>query len=273
MSPGGPTTNQRKITTAVVVHDGETIVLGGLTKETDTQSIDKIPFLGDIPLLGRLFQTRTKQRQKQELLIIMTPYIIRSQADVRRIAQQKESERQEFLERFSAFADEGQYDAHVDYSRKRGLLEEVNVTAIAAARRGRGAARRRSGRSSRCAPTARSLAASRVKMGYAARIVEGGSIMRSFLALSLVAGLTAPAWARPDGNNDRPPPPSMMRQEVQMRMPVDGRGDTPSMMRQSRPEPWQRAERPQAERPSTQRMDCRSRATSRRRRTPATRAT
>jgi len=63
--------------------------------------------------------------------------------------------------------------------------------------------------------------------------------MRSFLALSLVAGLTAPAWARPDGNNDR----------------HDGRGDTPSMMQQQRPEPWQRPERPQAERPQTQRMD------------------
>jgi general secretion pathway protein D len=131
---GGPTTNQRKITTAVVVHDGETIVLGGLTKETDTQAIDKIPFLGDIPLLGRLFQTRTKQRIKQELLIVMTPYIIRSPADVRRIAQQKESDRREFIERFSAFADDAQYETHVDYKRKRGLLEEVNLTAQAAER-------------------------------------------------------------------------------------------------------------------------------------------
>jgi len=133
-SPGGPTTNQRKITTAVVVHDGETIVLGGLTKETDTQAVDKIPFLGDIPLLGRLFQTRTKQRVKQELLIIMTPYIIRSPADVRRIAQQKEQEQRDFLERYSAFADQAQYEAHVDYKRKRGLLEEVNLTAQAAER-------------------------------------------------------------------------------------------------------------------------------------------
>jgi general secretion pathway protein D len=131
-SPGGPTTNQRKIQTAVVVHDGEPIVLGGLTKETDTQQVDKIPFLGDIPLLGRLFQTRAKQRLKQELLIVMTPYIIRSPADLRRIREQKEEERREFIERFSAFADEGQYEAHVDYRRKRGLLEEINVTAVAA---------------------------------------------------------------------------------------------------------------------------------------------
>jgi general secretion pathway protein D len=133
-TPGGPTTNQRKIQTAVVVHDGEPIVLGGLTKETDRQEIDKIPFLGDIPLLGRLFQTRAKQRVKQELLIVMTPYIIRSPADLRRIREQKEMERREFIERFSAFADEGQYEAHVDYRRKRGLLEEINVTAMASER-------------------------------------------------------------------------------------------------------------------------------------------
>src|SRR5437016_5856485 len=76
--------------------------------------------------------------------------------------------------------------------------------------------------------------------------------MRSLIALSLVAGLTAAAWARPDGNNDRPPPPSMMRSEVQMRLPVDGRGDTVAPMRESRPEPWQRAERgPQSNRAPT----------------------
>jgi hypothetical protein len=75
--------------------------------------------------------------------------------------------------------------------------------------------------------------------------------MRTLIALSLIGGLTAPAWARPDGN-DRPPPPSMMRSDVQMRMPVDGRGDTMAPMRESRPEAWQRAT-PQEARPTQDR--------------------
>ena len=133
-TPGGPTIDKRTITTAVVVQDGQTVVLGGLTRDTDTQTIEKIPFLGDIPLLGRLFQTKTKQRVKQDLLIVLTPYIIRGPEDVRRIEERREQERREFIERYSAFADEGQFDAHVDYRRKRGLLEEVNVTALAAER-------------------------------------------------------------------------------------------------------------------------------------------
>jgi general secretion pathway protein D len=132
--PGGPTIDKRTITTAVVVQDGQTVVLGGLTRDTDTQTIEKIPFLGDIPLLGRLFQTRSKQRVKQDLLIVLTPYIIRGPEDVRRIEERREQERREFIERYSAFADEGQFDTHVDYRRKRGLLEEVNVTALAAER-------------------------------------------------------------------------------------------------------------------------------------------
>jgi general secretion pathway protein D len=131
---GGPTTNKRTLTTAVVVRDGECVVLGGLTKESDTLAVDKIPFLGDIPLLGRLFQTRSKQRLKQDLLIVLTPYIIRGPDDLRRIQERKEAERRDFIERFSAFSDDGQYEAKVDYRRKRGLLEEINVTALAAAR-------------------------------------------------------------------------------------------------------------------------------------------
>lgn len=130
---GGPATNKRTVQTAVVVRDGESVVLGGLTKETDTEATEKVPFLGDIPLLGRLFQTKTKSRGKQDLLIVLTPYIIRGPEDLRRIQERKEAERREFIERFTAFADNGQYDAHVDYHRKRGVLEEINLTAQAAA--------------------------------------------------------------------------------------------------------------------------------------------
>jgi general secretion pathway protein D len=133
-SAGGPTTNKRTINTAVVVRDGDCVVLGGLTKESDSESIEKIPFLGDIPLLGRLFQTRSKQRVKQDLLIVLTPYIIRGPEDLRRIQQRKEEERRDFIERYSAFADETKFDAHVDYRRKRGLLAEINSTAEGAAR-------------------------------------------------------------------------------------------------------------------------------------------
>jgi general secretion pathway protein D len=130
---GGPDTNQRKLKTAVVVHDGETAVLGGLQKEADSETIEKIPLLGDIPLLGRLFQTRTKARVKQDLLIILTPYIIRGPEDLRRIECKRQEERQEFIDRFSAFKDQ-RSSSHIDYRRQRGLLEEVNVVALNAER-------------------------------------------------------------------------------------------------------------------------------------------
>ncbi len=131
---GGPTTNKRTLKTAIVVNDGETVVLGGLQKESQSQTTDKIPVLGDIPVLGKLFQTRGKQRTKQDLLIVLTPYVIRGPSDLRRIFERKQAERREFVERFSAFADESVFDAHVDYRRKRGLLEEINRLAVDAER-------------------------------------------------------------------------------------------------------------------------------------------
>ncbi len=131
--PGGPTIDKRTINTAVVVRDGETVVLGGLTKESEAQTVEKIPGLGDIPLVGRLFQTRSRQKVKQDLLIVLTPYIIRGPEDVRRIQERRECERREFIERYTAFSD-ASFDPHVDYRRKRGLLEEINVAAGAAER-------------------------------------------------------------------------------------------------------------------------------------------
>ena len=135
---GGPTTNKRTIKTAVVVKDGDTIILGGLQKDSESESVDKIPGLGDIPVLGRLFQTRSKQRTKQDLLIILTPYVIRGPEDLRRIYEQRESERREFIERCTAFGDDSAYEAHVDYRRKRGLLQEINLSGIEAEREAQG---------------------------------------------------------------------------------------------------------------------------------------
>jgi general secretion pathway protein D len=125
---GGPTTNKRTIKTAVVVHDGETVVLGGLQKESESESVEKVPGLGDIPILGRLFQYRAKQRARQDLLIAITPWVIRGPEDLRRIFERKEQDQREFAARFDAH-DPGDSHIPIDYSRRRGLLEEINVTA------------------------------------------------------------------------------------------------------------------------------------------------
>ncbi len=120
-----PDTTQRDIKTSVVVPDGSTVVLGGLEKESETETVDKIPFLGDIPVLGRLFQTKSKQKTKQDLLILLTPYVIHGPEDLRRIEERKEREEREFLERYSVFKDESAFERHVDFRRKRGLLAEI----------------------------------------------------------------------------------------------------------------------------------------------------
>lgn len=127
--PSGPITNKRSIKTAIVVRDGDTVVLGGLQKDGESEAVEKIPILGDLPILGRLFQHRSHQRVKQDLLIVLTPWVIRGPEDLRRIFERKERERCEFVERMTAFRDQSAFEAHVDYRRKRGLLEEINLAA------------------------------------------------------------------------------------------------------------------------------------------------
>src|SRR4029079_2734276 len=116
----------------VTIRDQQSIVLGGLIKDSVSETVDKVPLLGDIPILGYLFKKTSKSIIKQTLLIILTPYIIKDPGDLRRIFDRKLRERREFMERFSAFQDERDYDAEVDYHRKRGVLEEINRTAIEA---------------------------------------------------------------------------------------------------------------------------------------------
>jgi general secretion pathway protein D len=66
----------RQVTTTTIVWDGQTIVLGGLISENVSRIKDKIPVLGDLPLLGRFFRNESNQSQKKNLLIFVTPTII-----------------------------------------------------------------------------------------------------------------------------------------------------------------------------------------------------
>lgn len=66
----------RQVVTSAIVWDGQTVVLGGLISENVTKTKDKVPLLGDIPLLGRLFRSESSQTRKKNLLVFVTPTII-----------------------------------------------------------------------------------------------------------------------------------------------------------------------------------------------------
>ena len=82
-------TNKRELQTTVRVSDGDVVVLGGLTEQNERISIDKVPLLGDIPLLGRAFRSEGKLNEKRNLMIFLRPTIIRSRADLERVTDQK----------------------------------------------------------------------------------------------------------------------------------------------------------------------------------------
>jgi general secretion pathway protein D len=89
------TTTKRSAKTSVVVKDKDTVVIGGLIQDRDTDTVSKIPFLGDIPGLGWLFKTSSKQRQKTNLLILLTPRIIRGAQE---LAEVSDRQRSNFIE-------------------------------------------------------------------------------------------------------------------------------------------------------------------------------
>jgi type IV pilus assembly protein PilQ len=65
------------VSTRVLVNDGDTVVLGGVFREEETVTVSKTPLLADLPYLGTLFQRSDRERTKTELLIFITPSIIR----------------------------------------------------------------------------------------------------------------------------------------------------------------------------------------------------
>jgi general secretion pathway protein D len=122
----GPSWSKRTLKDTVVVKDQQAVVLGGLISDKILHTESKVPLLGDIPILGYLFKFSTKRKEKRNLLIVLTPYIVKNQVDLERIVEKRTREQREFMRAYAGFA-EVEYRPEMDYRRKRGLLAEINA--------------------------------------------------------------------------------------------------------------------------------------------------
>jgi general secretion pathway protein D len=120
--------SKRTAQTQLVVKDQQTVVIGGLVRNFLSRTDTKIPLLGDIPVLGALFRSRQSSMQKSNLILVLTPYIVREQSDLRAVFERKMQERQEFLDHYFVFNDQTQYEPPKDYSRTNGLLEDIRAS-------------------------------------------------------------------------------------------------------------------------------------------------
>jgi len=87
-----PIFSTRKITTTVSVYDGATVVLGGLIREDVQKVEDKIPIIGDVPIIGRLFRSSIDQHIKRNLVIFVTARLLNAAGDPVRSDEDKEEE-------------------------------------------------------------------------------------------------------------------------------------------------------------------------------------
>jgi general secretion pathway protein D len=95
----GPTTNKREAATSVIVTDQQTIVIGGLIRDDYIKTENKVPFLGDIPFLGWLFKYQTKMLDKTNLMIFLTPHILREPVQFTAMEEEKVRQIDEFIEK------------------------------------------------------------------------------------------------------------------------------------------------------------------------------
>jgi Flp pilus assembly secretin CpaC len=110
----GPTLKSRKVENTVVVNDGETVVIGGLISEVYGDAKSGVPWLSDIPWLGWLFKQKSEDLRKINLLVFLTPHIVRSAEDLEQQTIRKR------LELEDAVGDEKQFPEMADYDRKHG---------------------------------------------------------------------------------------------------------------------------------------------------------
>ena len=87
-----PIVNQRQAETTISVKDGQTIILGGMIRNQVTSTVNRVPLLGDLPILGNLFRNSNVDHQKTELLVFLTPTVIRDPAEAKKLKEESEKE-------------------------------------------------------------------------------------------------------------------------------------------------------------------------------------
>jgi general secretion pathway protein D len=85
----GPTTNKRSIESTIVVDDGQIIVLGGLIEDRFTDTVNKVPLLGDIPLVGALFRSQSRQKTRTNLMVFLRPTVLRDAATSNKLSMDR----------------------------------------------------------------------------------------------------------------------------------------------------------------------------------------
>jgi len=110
----GPTTNKTRIQNKVLVKDGSTAMLAGLIRDNATRDRRQAPVLGDVPVLGIFFRSRSHRREKRNLVVLVTPSIIKSNVDMKRVTQYKVEE---------------YHDTNIDHLMSGGFFKKVKKKA------------------------------------------------------------------------------------------------------------------------------------------------
>jgi len=118
-----PTTTKRKVNTVATVKSGQTVILGGLIKNVAGTVNSKVPFFGDIPIIGRIFQDEGKAQRKIDLVIYLTPYIVRKASDLDKLRKFL-AKLDNIQKRYVKFVKEHLEKGDVGYDREPG----ANVT-------------------------------------------------------------------------------------------------------------------------------------------------
>jgi type IV pilus assembly protein PilQ len=83
LTPQGFSINTKHVKTQVLVENGGTVVIGGIYTQDESETVNKVPLLGDVPVVGNLFKNKVRTQSKTELLIFLTPKVVSERAQVR----------------------------------------------------------------------------------------------------------------------------------------------------------------------------------------------